>query len=62
MGEMLLESLRGDLPVVVLRPSVVESTLAEPFPGWLEGIRYVVISLGVTNFVHLAQILYSTHA
>lgn len=39
MGEMLLESLRGDLPVVVLRPSVVESTLAEPFPGWMEGIR-----------------------
>lgn len=39
MGEMLLDSLRGDIPVVVLRPSVVESTLAEPFPGWMEGIR-----------------------
>lgn len=41
MGEMLVESLHGDIPVVVLRPSVVESTLAEPFPGWMEGIRLV---------------------
>nr|XP_024380705.1 fatty acyl-CoA reductase 2-like [Physcomitrium patens]PNR50630.1 hypothetical protein PHYPA_009816 [Physcomitrium patens] len=39
MGEMLVESLRGEIPVVVLRPSVVESTLAQPFPGWMEGIR-----------------------
>jgi fatty acyl-CoA reductase len=39
MGEMLVESLRGDIPVVILRPSVVESTLADPFPGWMEGIR-----------------------
>ncbi|KAG0622426.1 hypothetical protein M758_3G096500 [Ceratodon purpureus] len=39
MGEMLVDSLRGDIPVVILRPSVVESTFADPFPGWMEGIR-----------------------
>ncbi|KAH9602293.1 hypothetical protein KSS87_012971 [Heliosperma pusillum] len=39
MGEMLLNSVRGDVPVVILRPSVIESTYQDPFPGWIEGNR-----------------------
>ncbi|KAL9237873.1 hypothetical protein vseg_012370 [Gypsophila vaccaria] len=39
MGEMLLSSIRGDVPVVILRPSVIESTYRDPFPGWIEGNR-----------------------
>lgn len=39
VGEMVIDTVRGDIPVVVVRPSVVESTLAEPFPGWIEGLR-----------------------
>ncbi|KNA15451.1 hypothetical protein SOVF_097950 [Spinacia oleracea] len=39
MGEMLLGSTRGDVPVVILRPSVIESTCKDPFPGWIEGNR-----------------------
>ncbi|XP_051140653.1 fatty acyl-CoA reductase 2, chloroplastic-like [Andrographis paniculata] len=39
MGEMMIDSLRGDIPVVVIRPSVIESTYKEPFPGWMEGNR-----------------------
>lgn len=39
MGEMMIDNLRGDMPVVVIRPSVIESTYREPFPGWMEGIR-----------------------
>ncbi|GFP79850.1 fatty acyl-coa reductase 2 [Phtheirospermum japonicum] len=39
MGEMMIDKLRGDLPVVVIRPSVIESTYKEPFPGWMEGNR-----------------------
>ncbi|KAL0756259.1 hypothetical protein Bca101_093927 [Brassica carinata] len=30
---------RGDLPVVIIRPSIIESSYKEPFPGWLQGIR-----------------------
>jgi hypothetical protein len=41
MGEMLLGHLRGDLPVVIVRPSIITSILNEPLPGWMEGIRYV---------------------
>ncbi|KAL3623809.1 Fatty acyl-CoA reductase 2 [Castilleja foliolosa] len=39
MGEMMIDNLRGDIPVVVIRPSVIESTYKEPFPGWMEGNR-----------------------
>ncbi|KAL6536456.1 Fatty acyl-CoA reductase 2 [Orobanche gracilis] len=39
MGEMVIDNLRGDIPVVVIRPSVIESTYKEPFPGWMEGNR-----------------------
>ena len=39
MGEQLLMAERGDLPLVIIRPSIVEGALREPFPGWIEGIR-----------------------
>ncbi|KAJ0743971.1 putative alcohol-forming fatty acyl-CoA reductase [Helianthus annuus] len=39
MGEMLLGELRKDVPLVILRPSMVTSTYKEPFPGWIENLR-----------------------
>ncbi|CAN7075281.1 unnamed protein product [Brassica oleracea var. botrytis] len=39
MGEMMINSTRGDVPVVIIRPSVIESTCKDPFPGWMEGNR-----------------------
>jgi len=41
MGEMVIGARRGDLPVVIVRPSIVISTFQDPFPGWIEGIRYL---------------------
>lgn len=42
MGEMLLGAhLRGDVPVVIVRPSIITSILKEPLPGWMEGIRTI---------------------
>ncbi|KAL5169745.1 Alcohol-forming fatty acyl-CoA reductase [Glycine soja] len=41
MGEMLVEQLKGNLSVVIIRPSIVTSTLKEPFPGWAEGVRTI---------------------
>lgn len=40
MGEMLVGDLKENLSVAIIRPSIVTSTLKEPFPGWVEGIRY----------------------
>ncbi|XP_022744361.1 fatty acyl-CoA reductase 2-like [Durio zibethinus] len=39
MGEMIINNMRGEIPVVIIRPSVIESTCKEPFPGWMEGNR-----------------------
>ncbi|KAA8550181.1 hypothetical protein F0562_001865 [Nyssa sinensis] len=41
MGEMLLMHLKENLPVVIIRPTVISSTYKEPFPGWLEGLRTI---------------------
>ena len=30
---------RGDLPLVILRPAIIESSLREPYPGWIQGSR-----------------------
>jgi len=43
MGEMVINSMRGEIPVVTIRPSVIESTWRDPFPGWMEGNRYQYI-------------------
>ncbi|XP_021729655.1 alcohol-forming fatty acyl-CoA reductase-like [Chenopodium quinoa] len=47
MGEMLVGQLRGGLPVIIMRPTIVCSTLKEPFPGWVEGCR-TIDSVAVT--------------
>ncbi|KAF5187518.1 Fatty acyl-coa reductase [Thalictrum thalictroides] len=39
MGEMIIDSQREEIPVVIIRPSVIESTYSDPIPGWIEGIR-----------------------
>ncbi len=39
MGEQLTVKYRGDLPTVILRPAIIESTFAEPKPGWIDGFR-----------------------
>lgn len=38
-GEKALFERRGNIPVSVVRPSIIESSLAEPFPGWIRGFR-----------------------
>ncbi|HVL94012.1 MAG TPA: HAD-IB family hydrolase, partial [Acidimicrobiales bacterium] len=39
----------GDVPLTILRPSIIESALAEPHPGWIRGFRMaepIIISYG----------------
>ncbi|MAL99702.1 MAG: dehydrogenase [Alteromonadaceae bacterium] len=39
MGEqLLLKALRGST-LTILRPSIIESTLQSPSPGWIEGVK-----------------------
>ncbi|KAH1090839.1 hypothetical protein J1N35_018096 [Gossypium stocksii] len=41
MGEMLLGQFKGDLPLVIIRPTMIASTYEQPFPGWIEGVRTI---------------------
>ena len=44
MGEMLLGQLRGgddDMPVVIVRPSIITSVRSDPVPGWMQGTRTI---------------------
>jgi len=39
LGERALLERRGSVPLTIVRPSIIESALAEPVPGWIRGFR-----------------------
>ncbi len=39
LGERALDESRGDVPVSIVRPSIIESAWSEPVPGWIKGFR-----------------------
>jgi thioester reductase-like protein len=39
MGEQLIAKRRGNLPTVIVRPSIIESSLIDPESGWLDGLK-----------------------
>jgi nucleoside-diphosphate-sugar epimerase len=39
MGEQVIAKCRGDLPTIIVRPSIIESSLDDPEAGWLDGLK-----------------------
>ena len=39
LGERALLETRAGVPVTIVRPSIIESAIAEPVPGWIRGFR-----------------------
>ncbi|MFQ5495835.1 MAG: SDR family oxidoreductase, partial [Phycisphaerae bacterium] len=39
LGEQLLARDRGDVPLVIFRPAIIEGSFSEPIPGWIDGLR-----------------------
>ncbi|MDQ4006787.1 MAG: HAD-IB family hydrolase [Actinomycetota bacterium] len=39
LGERVVEEIGRDRPVSVVRPSIIESALETPYPGWIEGFK-----------------------
>ncbi|HLX36333.1 MAG TPA: SDR family oxidoreductase, partial [Candidatus Binataceae bacterium] len=39
LGEQLVFAERNTMSVAVVRPAVIESSLADPFPGWNQGVN-----------------------
>ncbi|KAK4385236.1 Fatty acyl-CoA reductase 2 [Sesamum angolense] len=49
MGEMIINECKADTPVLIIRPTIIESSYEEPFPGWIQGYKAadpVLISYG----------------
>ncbi|HLJ08829.1 MAG TPA: SDR family oxidoreductase, partial [Acidimicrobiia bacterium] len=49
LTEMALDETAGDNPLTIVRPSIIESALARPLPGWIEGFRMaepVILAFG----------------
>lgn len=39
LGEQMLIKHRDGVPLIILRPSIIESSFSDPEPGWIEGFR-----------------------
>ena len=39
LGEMMLAQHRGQVPTAIVRPTIIESSLRDPEPGWLENLN-----------------------
>ncbi|KAK4440622.1 Alcohol-forming fatty acyl-CoA reductase [Sesamum alatum] len=58
MGEMLLAHLKENIPLVIIRPTIITSTYKEPFPGWVEGVRTIdSLAVGYADMVVNAMIV-----
>ncbi|PHT38386.1 hypothetical protein CQW23_21959 [Capsicum baccatum] len=41
IGEMVIENMREDIPIVIVCPSTMTTSYQEPFPGWIQGFRVI---------------------
>ena len=39
LAERMVVRERGETPLVILRPAIIESSHREPYPGWIQGTR-----------------------
>ncbi|MGC8744098.1 MAG: AMP-binding protein [Verrucomicrobiia bacterium] len=49
LGEQLIYKNRGSTRLAIVRPSIIESSVREPEPGWLDGLRMadpIIIGFG----------------
>src|SRR5829696_8436521 len=39
LAERIVVAERGETPLVIMRPAIIESSHKEPYPGWIQGTR-----------------------
>jgi HAD superfamily hydrolase (TIGR01490 family) len=39
LAERMVVAERGETPLVIMRPAIIESSYKEPYPGWIQGTR-----------------------
>eukprot|EP01060_Flectonema_neradi_P023021 TRINITY_DN3124_c0_g2_i1.p1 TRINITY_DN3124_c0_g2~~TRINITY_DN3124_c0_g2_i1.p1 ORF type:complete len:563 (+),score=120.34 TRINITY_DN3124_c0_g2_i1:47-1735(+) len=57
MSEHLLNVNRGTVPMTIVRPSIIGSSLLEPYPGWVDtlsasGALFLTSGFGIVQEVH----------
>lgn len=57
MGEVLLQKMKGSVPLSIVRPAIVGCALREPYPGWVDvltaaGGLIFTVGLGVVHEMH----------
>jgi len=57
MAEKTLLKRKGDLPVVLFRPSIIASSNQQPFPGWTDSLAAagglsLLTGLGLVDYVN----------
>jgi fatty acyl-CoA reductase len=45
MGEMLIVNQKDNIALIIIRPTMVTGTIRDPFPGWIEGVRYIIFNI-----------------
>ncbi|HEY7283327.1 MAG TPA: HAD-IB family hydrolase [Actinomycetota bacterium] len=53
LGERAVEETAGDLPLSIVRPSIIESAYVHPHPGWIEGFKMaepIILAYGRAAF------------
>ena len=50
MGEMLVANMKDNVPLIIKRPTLIAGTHTEPFPGWIEDVRYLKSHLSMCRF------------
>ena len=54
LGERMLMNNRGDIPILIVRPSIIGCSVQDPSPGWIDSVSaagaiYLSAALGVTQ-------------
>jgi hypothetical protein len=52
--ERLLKKRQGGVPLCIVRPAIINTSVAEPFPGWIDKIAaasafFLLVGLGIIH-------------
>ena len=56
LAERALQKLRGNIPILVLRPAIIIAANQEPYPGWIDamtaaGPLTLMLCTGILNYI-----------
>lgn len=53
LAEQIVLSKGSDLPIAIVRPSIVCAAYQEPFPGWVDNV------CGITGIIYIEKLIES---